>query len=199
MKLTTILYSKVLAFVFCGLSVTMSASSSAQVNQRAYLGVYEHVQEVLKLLKRPHDPRLAALFAEQQAKMREKIPGLKRDNEQELSRLASSMKPQELDKFLMDRSTKAGAPADVLSAVNSLGGGAKVIAQTEKLGEDFLRTAQASLASPKASLSVDDFVAALLMVQTADARYKGGLGCSLFIWAISMGTASDANYKLCMS
>ncbi len=199
MKLTTILYSKVLAFVFCWLSVTISASSSAQVNKQSYLPLYEHVQEIVKLAKRQHDPRLAALFAEQQAKMREKIPGLKRDNEQELSRLASSMKPQELDKFLMDRSIKAGAPADVLSAVNSFGGGAKVIAQTEKLSEDFLRTAQASLASPKASLSVDDFVAALLMVQPADARWRGGMGCSLFVWAISMGTAADANYKLCMS
>ena len=76
-----------------------------------------------------------------------------------------------------------------------------MFSQVDKYSNDFLREAKAQMLQPRASLSVEDIVATLLMVSPAEAKMGAvrSWACSVFVYTISFGYASDSNYAMCMN
>lgn len=184
-------------------SIALSNASVAQVPAHAtpVLGsmkkFYDHINE-----NRGSNPKSLELFDGMSRQITDGTSNTKSYIEQEMVKLGKGkLSTQEIDKLIVARATKAGAPADVIAAVNAAGGPSRVFSQVDKYSNDFLREAKAQMLQPRASLSVEDIVAALLMVSPAEAKMGAvrSWACSVFVYTISFGYASDSNYAMCMN
>lgn len=148
-----------------------------------------------------NNPRSHELFDALSKQITDGTSNIKGYIEQELVTLAKGKSTQDVDKLIIARAIKAGAPPDVIAAVNSAGGPTRVFGQLDKHTGDFLREAKALTLRPHAALSVEDIVAALLLVSPAEARMGAvrSWACSVFVFSISFGYGSDSNYATCMN
>lgn len=109
------------------------------------------------------------------------------------ARMSAGKSTEQIDKELWAISERTGTPADVKAQIKTMGGPAKTMQQIDRIAADF---SEEVLAGSKqfAQGPVERMFSALVPPAHASLR---GTGCSLFVWAVSGGTGTTANYKLC--
>jgi hypothetical protein len=105
--------------------------------------------------------------------------------------------PAEFDQLMLGESQKAGAPDAVLAAVRAAGGPAKVFANADGTIRQGVSDLRSELKIGSTRLSADRIVAMLTLSGDADARLRG-TGCSLFVYVLTFGYGTQANYNMCM-
>ncbi len=105
--------------------------------------------------------------------------------------------PAEFDKFMLSESQKAGAPDAVVATIQAAGGASKVFGNAERTINHGISELRSELKISSNGLTVDQLVATLTLSGNADARLRG-TACSVFVYVLTFGYGTQANYNMCM-
>ncbi|MFN3564831.1 MAG: hypothetical protein ACK4V1_02440 [Burkholderiaceae bacterium] len=124
-----------------------------------------------------------------------RIAAAKASAKLEYARMSAGKSAEQIDAELRARAKKAGAPELAVRAVEERGGPAKAMAQIDRIVDEFEKDVLSG--SQRFARGPVDVLFDVLVPAAHAGRIRSFL-CSVAVYTLTVGTGTDANYKLCM-